>query len=144
GKRRDRITGLGVKRIIDLQQDRPIPLDDEWIGGIVLHGLLAGSGIAVTSCRSSPRLRAPALRAGERSIVDGQSPSRKIGSASDSAPLTEAHQSAWSSARRSNRSRVFIASTRAVARPVGVSPKMMSPRSSKCSYHRSLRGLNRG
>ena len=43
GERRDRITGLGVQRIVDLQQDRAVALHDQRIGGIVLHGLLAGS-----------------------------------------------------------------------------------------------------
>ena len=52
GERRDRISGLGVQRIVDLQQDRAIPLHDQRIGGIVLHGLLAGSGMA--GRRTSP------------------------------------------------------------------------------------------
>ena len=43
GERRDRVAGLGVQRVVDLQQDRAVPLHDQRIGGIVLHGLLAGS-----------------------------------------------------------------------------------------------------
>ncbi len=45
GERCDRIASLGVLRIVDLQEDRAIPLDDEWIGGIVLHELLARRGL---------------------------------------------------------------------------------------------------
>ena len=43
GERRDRVAGLGVQRIVDLQQDRAVALHDQRIGGVVLHGLLAGS-----------------------------------------------------------------------------------------------------
>ena len=44
GERRDRVAGLGVQRVVNLQQDRAVSLHDQRIGGIVLHGLLAGSG----------------------------------------------------------------------------------------------------
>src|SRR5207237_1170225 len=37
GERGEGVAGLGVTRIIDLDQNGAIALDDEWIGGIVIH-----------------------------------------------------------------------------------------------------------
>ena len=43
GERRDRVAGLGVQRVVDFQEDRAVALHDQRVGGVVLHGLLAGS-----------------------------------------------------------------------------------------------------
>ena len=76
GERREGVAGLGVQRIIDFQQDRAVALHDQRIGGIVLHGLLAGSGL-FTGLRR--RIRRSLARETEYSIVDAQSRSRKVG-----------------------------------------------------------------
>ena len=38
----DRVAGLGVGRVVDLQEHRAVALHDQRVGGMVLHGLLAG------------------------------------------------------------------------------------------------------
>ena len=68
GERRDRVAGLGVQRVVDFQQDRAVALHDQRIGGVVLHGLLAGSKAKRESRISM--VRSPLSVKRERSMLD--------------------------------------------------------------------------
>ena len=68
----DRVAGLGVGRVVDLQEHRAVALHDQRVGGMVLHGLLAGkTGGAGGAARPPP--------CGSGFIVDIPTPARKVG-----------------------------------------------------------------
>jgi len=61
-----RVAGLGVERVIDLQKDGSVPLDDERVGRVIrLHGLLA-AGPRVVSIWAWPIEGQPSHRRAER------------------------------------------------------------------------------
>src|SRR5262249_52025456 len=75
GERCNRVTGFGMERVVNLEQDRAVTLHDQRIGGIVLHGLLARS----SSMTSHVQARAASSHLeGEHAIVDAPARSRKV------------------------------------------------------------------
>src|SRR5271157_1776537 len=70
GEGRDRVAGLGVQRVVHFQKDRAVPLHDQRIGGVVLHGLLAGSRAKRVDRISL--VRDPLQQKRERSMLDAQ------------------------------------------------------------------------
>ena len=61
GERSERVACLGILGVVDFQQDRAIALHDERVGGVILHGLLAGRGSAVRPGAKAVMVDAPGL-----------------------------------------------------------------------------------
>ena len=52
GERRDRLPGLAGLRVVDLQQDGLVRLDDQWTTGWLGHGLSFCAGRLIVQRRS--------------------------------------------------------------------------------------------
>ena len=68
----DRVAGLGVGRVVDFQEHRAVALHDQRVGGMVLHGLLAGM-------TGGEGRRGGPLPCGSGLMVDFPTPARKVG-----------------------------------------------------------------
>ncbi len=59
GERRDRVAGLGVKRVVDFEQDRAVALHDQRVGRVVLCMGSLPDGVSVVAPRSRSASRYP-------------------------------------------------------------------------------------